>query len=410
MKNKRAQMGIIFLTIFIDMVGFGVVIPVLPLYAEAFGATAIQNGLLVAAFSFAQFFASPIWGKISDRVGRKPVLFISLMGTAIGFILMGLAGALWVLFFARLLSGFSGGNIGTAQAYIADITSREERSKAMGMLGAAFGLGFVFGPAIGGIVGARYGFAAPMYVAAGMALISAFLVWRVLPESLPKERRGVGSTESIFAVFQHSDARTYQLVTSVYFFIITGFSMMTFVFALFIYHRFEMDAAATGKILAMVGVIGVIIQGGLIGRLVKAFGEVRLAIAGGLVLAASLFWLPLTASLAGLLWASAGVAVGNSLLTPTLTGLASRSVDQNWQGRALGLFQSAGSLARWVGPAIAGILLALDIGKPIEMYARSPLWAGGVLVLIATGIAFVLPRAGVSSVAAPGPEKSNLPA
>ena len=391
MNTKRAQMGIIFLTIFIDMVGFGIVIPVLPLYAEHFGASAVQNGLLVAAFSFAQFFASPVWGKISDRVGRKPVLFVSLLGTAIGFVFMGLAGALWVLFAARLLAGFCGGNIGTAQAYIADITTREERAKAMGLIGAAFGLGFVFGPAIGGIVGARYGFAAPMYVAAALSLISAILVWRVLPESLPPERRGVGAKESIFAVFDHADARIYKVVTSVYFFIIAGFSMMTFVFALFIYHRFDMDAAATGKILAMVGLIGVVIQGGLIGRLVKAFGEIRLAITGGIILAGSLCLLPLTSTLAGLLWASAGVAIGNSLLTPTLTGLASRSVDQDWQGRALGLFQSAGSLARWVGPAAAGLLLALDVGKPIELYARTPLWTGAVLVTIATALMLLIP-------------------
>lgn len=392
MNTKRAHMGIIFLTIFIDMVGFGIVIPVLPLYAEHFGATAVQNGLLVAAFSFAQFFAAPIWGKISDRTGRKPVLFISLLGTAIGFVIMGLAGALWVLFVARLFAGFCGGNIGTAQAYIADITSREDRSKAMGLLGAAFGLGFVFGPAIGGIVGDHFGFAAPMYVAAGLALISAILVWRVLPESLPAERRGISSQESIFAVFQHADAQTYRVVTGVYFFIISGFSMMTFVFALFMHHRYEMGPAATGKILAMVGVIGVLIQGGLIGRLVKRFGEIPLAITGGLFLAGSLFWLPLTHSLTGLLLASAGVAIGNSLLTPTLTGLASRSVDQDWQGRALGLFQSAGSLARWTGPALAGLLLAIDVSKPIEFYGRTPLWTGAALVLFATMLTFALPK------------------
>jgi len=401
MNSKRAQMGIIFLTIFIDMVGFGIVIPVLPLYAEHFGATAVQNGLLVAAFSFAQFFASPVWGKISDRTGRKPVLFISLLGTAIGFVIMGLAGALWVLFAARLLAGFCGGNIGTAQAYLADITSREERSKAMGLLGAAFGLGFVFGPAIGGIVGDKFGFAAPMYVAAGLALVSVILVWRVLPESLPPDRRGVGNKESVFAVFRHADAKTYKVVTGVYFFVIAGFSMLTFVFALFIFHRYEMGPAATGKILAMVGFIGVLIQGGLIGRLVKMFGEIRLAFVGGLFLAASLFWLPLTSGLTGLLLASAGVAIGNSLLTPTLTGLASRSVDQDWQGRALGLFQSAGSLARWIGPAIAGLLLAMDVSKPIEFYGRTPLWSGAALVLFATVLTLALPKTPSQPVSTP---------
>lgn len=395
MNTKRAHMGIIFLTIFIDMVGFGIVIPVLPLYAEHFGATAIQNGLLVATFSFAQFFAAPVWGKISDRVGRKPVLFISLLGTSAGFLCMGFANALWILFAARLLAGFCGGNIGTAQAYIADISSREERSKAMGLLGAALGLGFVFGPAIGGIVGARFGFAAPMFVAAALALISAILVWRILPESLPVERRGIVARESIFAVFKHADARTYQIVTCIYFFITAGFSMLTFVFSLFVFHRFQMDAAATGKILAMVGTIGVLIQGGLIGRLVTKFGEIRLAMAGGVILAASLFWLPLSTNLTTLLLASASIAIGNSLITPTITGLASRSVDQHWQGRALGLFQSTASLARWIGPAVAGILLALDVSKSPEFYGRTPLWTGAALVMIATILTISIPAQSV---------------
>lgn len=391
MKNKRAQLGIIFLTIFIDMVGFGIVIPVLPRYAEHFGATAIQNGLLVAAFSFAQFFAAPVWGSLSDRVGRKPVLFISILGTAFGFLLMGLAGSLMMLFVARFIDGIAGGNIGTAQAYIADITSKEERSKAMGLIGAAFGLGFVFGPAIGGLMSAHFGYQSPMFLAAGMALVNAVLVLVILPESLPPEKRGVGKRESILLVFRHSDARVYGITTAVYFFVVAGFSMMTFVFALFAWHRFGFDEATTGKILAMVGLIGVVIQGGLIGRLVKSFGEVRLAVTGGFILAGSLAALPLADSLSGVLLASAGIAVGNSLLTPTLTGLASRSVDPNWQGRALGLFQSAGSLARWVSPAIAGLLLSFDVTKPIDFYARTPLWTGAVLVLFAAALTFAIP-------------------
>ncbi len=392
MASKRAQLGIIFLTIFIDMVGFGIVIPVLPRYAEHFDATPIQNGLLVAAFSFAQFLFAPVWGKISDRVGRKPVLFVSILGTAAGFLMMGMATALWVLFVARIIDGIAGANIGTAQAYVADISTREERSKAMGLIGAAFGLGFVFGPAIGGWMSSHFGYQSPMYLAAGMALVNAFLVLWFLPESLPKERRGAIAQGSVFAVLEHCDRQLYLKVTAASFCLTAGFSMMTFVFALFLWHRFAMNEFHTGNILGMVGLIGVLIQGGLIGRLVKRFGEGRLATTGAVILAASLFALPLAHGLTMLLVFSAGIAIGNSLCMPTLTGLASRSVDPDWQGRGLGVFQSAGSLARWVGPAVAGVLLSLDVPRAIENYARTPLWAGAALVGASIIFTLTLPR------------------
>ncbi len=392
MANRKAHLGIIFFTIFIDMVGFGIVIPVLPRYAEHFGASAIENGLLVAAYSFAQFLAAPILGKFSDRVGRKPVLFVSILGTSLGFLMMGLAGALWMLFVARIVDGIAGGNIGTAQAYVADVTTPEKRAKAMGLIGAAFGLGFVFGPALGGWLSSAYGYQSPMFFAAGLALVNAVMVLVILPESLPRERRGVQARESIFAVFQHADQRVYSLVTAAYFFLITGFSMMTFVFALFLWHKFGMDELHTGNILGMVGIIGVIIQGGLIGRLVAKFGEARLATFGSLVLAASLFALPWAGGLGMLLVFSAGIAVGNSLVSPTLTSIASRSVDENWQGRGLGLVQSAGSAARWVGPAIAGVLLSFDVGRGKEFYAQTPLWTGAALVALGMVLTLALPR------------------
>ncbi len=400
MATKRAQIGIIFLTILIDMIGFGIVIPVLPRYAETFNATAMQNGLLVAVFSFAQFLASPLWGKISDRVGRKPVLFVSIVGTAAGFLIMGFAGSLAMLFVARIVDGAAGGNIGTAQAYIADISTKEERSKAMGIIGAAFGLGFVFGPAIGGVMSKFYGLHAPFLLAAGLAGVNAILVLVILPESLPAERRGRRSKASIFEVFRHSNGRVYATVTATYFCLIAGFSMMTTVYALFLFHRFAFDELHTGAMLAMVGVIGATIQGGLIGGLVKRFGEARLATTGTIVLALSLFAMPLATGLATLILYAAGVAIGNSLLMPTLTGIASRSVDQDWQGRALGLLQSAGSAARWIGPALAGWLLAFDVPRAKEFYARSPLWAGAFLVGVSILLTLLLPRESRSKPAA----------
>lgn len=392
MSNRRAQLGIIFLTILIDMIGFGIVIPVLPLYAEEYGATAVQNGFLIAIFSLAQFLAAPIWGKLSDRVGRKPVLFVSILGTAVGFFLMGAAGALWMLFLARLIDGIAGGNIGTAQAYVADISTPQERARAMGLIGAAFGIGFMIGPAIGGILAAKIGYHSPMYFAGGLAVVNALLVLAILPESLPPERRGIKPRASVFAVLEHSDRRLYLTVTASYFLMTTGFSMMTFVFALFLLHRFQIDAFGTGVLFALVGFIGVLIQGGLIGRLVKRFGEARLATTGGIVLAGSLFALPFAVGWATLLICSAGVAIGNSLLMPTLSSLASRSVNADWQGRGLGLFQSSAALARWVGPAVGGFLLAMDLSHTKEFYARTPLWGGAALVAASVILTLRLPR------------------
>lgn len=402
MADKRAQLGIIFLTILIDMIGFGIVIPVLPLYAEHYGATAVQNGLLVAVFSLAQFICSPLWGKLSDRIGRKPVLCVSIFVTAIGFFLMGIAPGLWLLFVARTLAGAAGGNIGTAQAYIADISAPEERAKRMGLLGAAFGLGFMFGPAIGGWVG-HINFQAPMFVAAGLALVNAVLVIAILPESLSKEHRGAHKRGSVFEVLQHCNRRVYLPVTATYFLLTTGFSMMTFVYALFVFHRYGIGPSGTGNLLALVGFIGVLIQGGLIGRLVKRFGEARLATSGAVILAASLFALPLAQSMVALVLASVGIAIGNSLLMPTLTSLASRSVDSRWQGRGLGLLQSGGALARWVGPAVGGWLLAMDVHRAKQAYAITPLWAGAVLVAASILFTLTLPREASSAVAADEP-------
>ena len=389
MTNQRAKLSIIFLTVFIDLIGFGIVIPVLPLYAKHFGATETMNGWLVGSYSAMQFLAAPLLGKLSDRVGRRPVLLVSLLGTAIGFLMMGAAPGLSVivgastlfwLFAARIVDGISGGNISTAQAYIADITTPEERTKAMGLIGAAFGLGFVFGPAIGGIL-SQVSMGAPFYFAAALAAANAILVFFRLPESLAKENRSKPEDAAPFTeVIKHS-AHLPALLGS-YFFAITGFSIMTTNYALFTSERFGYDSKHNGYIFAFIGIIGALVQGGLLRRIVKDSNEKLIALIGGVLLALGLSLLPLSMGLPALLTFTALVGVGNSFITPTLNGLASRSASRSWQGRVIGLMQSAGSLGRWVGPFLGGWLLSRDAGHHAT-YGRTPFWVGAGILMIA---------------------------
>ena len=397
MASRPLQYLTIFLTCFIDILGFGIVIPVLPLYAEHFGATAVQIGALVGIFSLAQFFFAPIWGKVSDRVGRKPVLLLGLMGTVAGYLLMGMAHTVLMLFVARLIDGISGANIGAAQAYLADISTPENRAKAMGLLGAAFGLGFVFGPALGGWASVTFNYAAPMFIAAGLALANFFFVLFFLPESRGVEAIGKRSEPLFPHLLDHVERRTYAWSVASYFLVIVGFSMMTAIFALLLLHRFGLDALHTGYIFAGVGVLGVIIQGGLIGRLVRRFGEAALAFVGTIFMFAGLCGLALSPGVAWVFVATAAVGIGNSLLMPTLSALASRSADANWQGRALGVMQSSGSLARWVGPMIAGLLLSAQLHRGSGVYALWPLLASAACLFAAALAVSALAGRGVGA-------------
>lgn len=391
-QSKRARLGIIFFTILINMIGFGVVIPVLPFYAERFGATPWEIGWLFGIFSLAQFIFAPVLGGLSDKFGRRPVLVLSTVGTAVGFFIMGFGHTLAMLFVGRVIDGISGGSIGTAQAYVADITGPDERSKAMGLLGAAFGLGFVLGPALGGWTAAQFGHAAPLFVAGGLAALNAVLIFVLLPESLPVEKRSSGRREPLFpGLFDHVQRGPYFTVVSTYFLMIAGFSVMTAVFALYVANRHGFDEKQTGYLFAMLGVIGVVVQGGLIGRLVKKFGEARVATVGSLVLVAGLFSTPLSTGLAGLLFACGGIALGNSLMSPTLTGIASRCIDEQWQGRAMGVLQSGGSLARFIGPVFGGWLLTFDLNKPLAEYGATPFWTAAAIVLVTFFLCLRLP-------------------
>ncbi len=388
MSRPRSPLFVLFLTVFIDLIGFGIVIPILPLYAEHFHASPVAIGWLTGIYSGMQIIFTPILGKLSDRLGRRPVLFVSIVGTAIGFALMGLAHSMTLLFAGRIIAGITGGNIAIPQAYIADVTTPQKRSRAMGLIGAAFGLGFTFGPLIGGVM-SRISYGAPFFFSAGLAIINAGLIYLLLPESLsPEQRARPQEKASIAEVFHHQRGAMFGVVLATYFFLVVGFSIMTTLFALFTEKRFGYDAQANGYMFGFVGIVSVIVQGGLIGRLIKIFGEVALARTGMVLTTISLAVLPLCNGLASLLLVSAGLSAGTGFASPPLSGLASQMVESNWQGRALGLLQSGGSIARLLGPLLGGWLLTFDLHKSVAYYGYTPFFAGSALCFIGVLFAF----------------------
>ncbi len=390
--KPRSPLALIFLTLFIDMVGFGIVIPVLPLYAEGsqIGATPHQLAWILGIYSLLQLLCAPLFGRISDRVGRKPVLVFSILGTALGFIILGAANTVWMLMLGRIIDGASGGNISTAMACIADVTTKENRSKNMGLVGAAFGLGFVIGPALGGVLSHKISLSAPFYCAAALALLNALLVFARLPETLTAEsRERARHRATIGEVFHGGRTGMITAILAGQLATVTGFSIMTALFALYCEKRFGYDTAKVGYLLAYVGLLGVLFQGGLLRRLLQRPIEKQLAVIGAALLALSMAALPFAASLGALLAVCFGISLGNSFVTPTLNGLASRTTDAHCQGRLLGLMQSAGSLGRFLGPMIGFALVALD---PARHYARSSFFASAAILLLAmVCILFVFP-------------------
>jgi len=406
---KRSPLVVIFTTVFIDLVGFGIVIPVLPFYAEGsrFNATPRTVGLLFASYSLMQLIFSPVLGRLSDKYGRRPVLLISILGTGVGFLMLGFAKTLWMLFAGRVLDGITGGNISTAQAYIADVTTKEDRAKGMGLIGAAFGLGFVFGPAIGGIL-SRWGIAVPFFFAAGLCFANAALLYFTLPETVTTDhpaRISATSGRGLSQLIRSLSNRKLAFVLGIYFLFIVAFSIMTTSFSLFTMFRYGYDAPHTGYLFAYVGVLSVIVQGGLIGRLVKKFGELPLVITGAFLFAGSLFAVPFvgpeTGGLLALLIGGGLFSIGNSLSAPSLTSLGSKSVGAAEQGSVLGVMQSVASLARAVGPALAAFLIHSAVehmGHDGELHYMSDhslfvtFWTGSAIMWVAFVVAIYYSR------------------
>lgn len=384
---KKSPLFILFMTVFLDLLGFGMVLPLLPYYAVTFGADAFAVGALLAVYSIMQLIFSPIWGRLSDRVGRRPVLIGSLFGSALGLLAFGLANSLLALFAARMFAGMAAATIGTAQAYIADSTTPENRAKGMGMIGAAFGLGFVFGPALGGVL-AHYGHGVPAFVAAGLAVANGVFAIARLPESLPLERRGE-VVERGFSPRRLGRAAAIpgmRPLMSLYFLAIFAFATMEATFPLLTLQLLKFTEVENGYVFAYIGVLIVILQGGLVGRLSRRFGEKRLVIAGSWLLGAGLAALPFASSLALLLVALVPLACGNGLCNPSLTSLISRTTEGHAQGETLGVAQSMASLGRILGPLWGGFAFAA-LG-PVPTYAT----AGGLMLLVG-GAAFMIGQA-----------------
>ncbi len=385
---------IIYVTVFIDLVGFGIVIPALPYYveSEAFRATPFEIGLLFASYSLMQFIFSPILGSLSDKYGRRPVLFFSILGSAIGYLLIGFAATLWMVFLGRIVAGITGGNISTAQAYIADVTTRENRAKGMGIFGAMFGLGFVFGPAIGGIL-SRYGIGVPFIFAAVLSLVNAILLYFILPESVKKDSSDAAkiSQNRFVELFESLKDAQFGTLTAIYFFLVTSFSIMTYAFVLYTIFRFDYTAEQNGYIFAFIGILAVVFQGGMFSKLAQKFGENSLMIIGCLMMTAAFFAIPFVSpgfgGLTALLTTVALLAIGNSMASPALTSLASKVSDEREQGKALGVMQSGASLARAIGPAVGGVLLNNSINQVDNQTILRTFWTAAAIMIVAVFIA-----------------------
>lgn len=417
--SKRRILAVAFVTMFLDLLGFGLIIPIQPFYAEGFGASPAIVTLLGASYSLMQFIFVPFWGRLSDRIGRRPVILSSVLVGGVGYLLFGLAGSLPMLFAARFISGFGNANIATVQALIADTTTGEERTRGMGMVGAAFGLGFVVGPAVGGIL-VRWGLAAPAFAAAAFAVINLALAFFLLPET-NRYRRQKGEEKKVamspLAVLKVAAPLPNVLtITALMLMWTTGFSLFEQSLSMFIEHTWVMipaDALAAAQalgadavdalrqeyltkaaghaaaVLVAIGATAAVTQGLLIGRLSKRFGERALVRVGLPIIAVGMMAVVLVgrSGTFPLLFPSAMLlAIGTGLCSPSLMSLLSQASPPNIQGSILGVGQSAGSLGRVVGPALSGLLFEQSIELPAKV--------GGAILICAFLVSLRLKNTG----------------
>jgi DHA1 family tetracycline resistance protein-like MFS transporter len=402
MRNSRLLT--IFFIVFVDLLGFSLILPLLPYYAESFGATQVITGLLVASYAAAQLIGAPLLGRLSDRIGRRPVLLVSVAGTILGFLLLGFAPVLGklfapllgfqsaspviiaILFLSRILAGLTGGNITVAQAYIADVTDEQNRAKGLGLIGAAFGLGFIIGPAAGGLL-SQWGYNIPAFTAGGVAILNFISIYLLLPESLTSERREeiIQRKKLPFTLKALVDVLRRPIVgplLHVRFFYGLGFATFTGIFSLYT-QSIGLNAQTTGYILAYVGFISVIVQGVLIGRLTKRFRENWLIITGLWIMAAALLAWAFTTQLWVLLVVILPLGLAGGVLNTVLQSAISKSVHRDEVGGILGVAGSLEALTRVIAPSVGGFLLQ-SLGR----------WAPGVFsaVIMVWAVTFAYRR------------------
>ena len=375
----------VFLIVLVDVFGMTLVIPLLAIYAESLHATPLQATMLVSVYAACQLFAGPIIGHVSDRVGRKPMLIISQVGTFIGFIVMARARALWMLYIARILDGATAGNLSLAQAYISDHTEPSQRAKSFGLIGIAFGIGFFIGPSLTGYLSAKYGMTTPIYLAAVMSATSILCTATLLQGGKQSEhafddREAALHWKTYAKYFTRPGLRERLFQFLVY---ITSFSLFISGFALFAERRFTYQGRPFGPreigyVFGYVGFLGIILQGGLIGRLVKRFGEASLVAAGFLALVVGYFGLGIATSFVVLMIVGTLAAFGNGVIRPALTSLITQQAGRQEQGVVLGITQSLMSMASIVAPIVAGVLIQRQMLKE---------WAWVAAGLAAIGVA-----------------------
>lgn len=394
---RRYPVAVVLLTVFVDLLGFGIVLPILPFYAQRYGATPVQIGAIIAAFSLMQFLFTPVWGRVSDRVGRRPVILVSLFGSVASYLLFARAESVLALLASRMLAGVAGANLAAAQAYIADVTTPETRARGMGWISAAFGLGYMLGPPIAAVASVRWGVHAPGYIAAALAFINLVLARLWLPEAVPTADKSLMRRTFDPRVLHRVLKRpVVGGVTITMTAVALATSGVTAMLALYLQARFSFDETHTAWIFSLIGLTSSAIQLGLVHTLVTRFGEKRLSIAGIVLLAISLLGIaaaPTPIALRGVL---IFYAIGFAVIGPSALSLVSRASEEGEQGMVIGVVQSLGALARVFGPMAAGIALG-------RLGPGAPMVAGSIVCALASVYMWhhLRPRSRAGEVAGP---------
>jgi len=381
LSGMRKPIVVIFITIFIDMLGFGIIIPILPVFSKELGAANYQVGLIAMSYPIMNFLFAPFWGSLSDRFGRRPIILGSVFITTMAYLIFSQAISLWILLLSRVMSGIGSANLSVAQAYVADVSKPEERAKSMGLIGAAFGLGFIIGPTAGGYLKSMSSYGHVDWVgygAAGICLLNLLLAYFYLPESLKERKKDLKFNFKIISgIVRELRRPVIRELLLINFNFITAFMIMQIAATLFWRESIGLTEIQMGYMFAFIGALTVVVQGGLVGRAVKHFGEYRLVTIGSVLSIAAFTMIPWVTPATFIpleLIAFALLALANGCITPSITSLLSKSADAKDVGQVLGVNQSFGSLARAAGMALSGFLYSIDFHVPF-------LASAGIMIL-----------------------------